>query len=277
MSGNDEVTESMPSAISVSTPRRVGRCIGLTHVTVEGLTRPSYTKLKNIHEVVCYNIWVDLIGLHISLATEDQFYNSSRYPYFALRMRNGLPEDLLKMSEDLTDRIYELWAKDRIMVFVRTMTYEHSVAYLDNCDSARFYREMINNQICFVRDLRVLAHRTNESAGIERTCKRGYMIKSPSSRAGRDIFAAYSHFTNLNEDRLVFFLKILQKFRASIGVAALARHLPRDLLATIRLRLQEFDQRDLYLQACSDVSWALPKESRFVADSESWWSVTHCR
>lgn len=102
----------------------------LTHVTVEGLTRPSHTKLTRIHEVVCYNIWIDLIGFHISNATEDQFHNSPRYPYIALRMEAGLTEELLKISEDLNDEIYDPRAKDHIMVFVQVMTYEDAVTYL---------------------------------------------------------------------------------------------------------------------------------------------------
>jgi hypothetical protein len=282
MCGNDEVDELMSSAISVSTPRKaepVDMTFELTHATVEGLTRPFHTDLTRIHEVLCYNIWVDLIGVHISNATENQFHNSPRYPYFALRMRTGLPEELLKISEDLNDTIYDLRAKAHIMVFVQTMAYEDSVAYLDTFKSARYYRNMMNNQIGFVEDLRVLAYGTNEGAEIERSCNVTYMMNS----IGLDVWTtgdmkpAYNHFTSLNEDRLIFLLKILRELRASIAVAASARHLPYDLLETLRWRLREFDQRGLYSRACSTVTWASPVESQFVADSETWWLVTHCK
>ncbi|KAH7072020.1 hypothetical protein BKA63DRAFT_577635 [Paraphoma chrysanthemicola] len=255
--------------------RRSGRTYVISNL-LEGLTRPLHTNLNRIHEVLCYNIWVDLIGVHISNATENQLHNSPRYPYFALRMRAGLPEELLKISEDLNDTIYDLRAKDHIMNFVQTMAYEDSVTYLDHCDSARFYGDMMNSQICFVKDLRVLAHGTNEAVGIERSCKLTYMRNSigSSTWTAETRKAAYSHFTTLNEDRLIFLLKILRELRASIAVAASAGHLPFDLLATLHLRLQEFDQRGLYSLACSTVAWASPGEPQFVADSETWWDTS---
>jgi hypothetical protein len=282
MCGNDEVDELMSSAISVSTPRKaepVDMTFELTHATVEGLTRPFHTDLTRIHEVLCYNIWVDLIGVHISNATENQFHNSPRYPYFALRMRTGLPEELLKISEDLNDTIYDLRAKDHIMAFVHTMAYEDSVAYLDTCNSARFYRDMMNNQICFVQDLRVLAHGTDKRVETQRMCNEAYMLESLglSSWSVTNMKSAYNHFTSLNEDRLIFLLKILRELRASIAVAASAKHLPDDLLAKLRLRLREFDQHSLYSLACSTVAWASPAETQFVADSETWWLVTNCK
>lgn len=106
-----------------------------------------------------------MISVHLSNTTENQFYNSPRYPYFALRMRAGLPEELLRIFNDLDDAVYDLRAKDRIMVFVQTMAYNESVAYLKSCGSARFYKAMMNNQICFIQDLRMLAHGTSE--GVE--------------------------------------------------------------------------------------------------------------
>ncbi|KAH7084318.1 hypothetical protein FB567DRAFT_79424 [Paraphoma chrysanthemicola] len=255
--------------------RRSGRTYVINNL-LEGLTKPLHTHLKYIHEVLCYNIWVDLIGLHISNATEDQFRNSSRYPYFALRMRAGLPEELLKISEELDDTIYDLRAKDHIMKFVQTMAFEDAVTYLDNCDSARFYRDMMNNQICFVKDLRVLAHGTNETAKIERSCHVTHMRTSQgfSKWTGEPREAVYSHFTSLNENRLIFLLKILREFRASIAVAASAGHVPFDVLSKLRLRLREFDQRGLYSLACSIVAWASPEESQFVADSKTWWDTS---
>ena len=226
---------------------------------------------------MCYNIWVDLIGFHISNATENQFYNSPRYPYFASRMRAGLSEELLIIFDDLNDAVYDLGAKKRIMDFVQAMSYEGSVAYLETCGSARFYKAMMNNQICLIEDLRVLAHGTGESVGIQRWCKTSYMVGSQWGRtySKPESDAAYDRFTSLNEDRLVFLLNILRKLRASIAVVASERHPPEVLLTTLRLRLQVFDQGDLYMRACSTVSWASPQKSQFLANSETWWLVTH--
>jgi hypothetical protein len=192
-------------------------------------------------------------------------------------MRVGLSEEFLRIYEDLNDAIYDAKAKNHIMVFVQKMTYEDSLAYLDTCAAARFYRKIMNNQICLVQDMRLLAHGTDEGARIERLCITSYMVKSLdfSSWSSQNVKAAYNHFTSLNEDRLIFLLKILRELRASIAVAAPAGHLPYKLLVTLRLRLREFDQRGLYSLACSTVAWASPEESRFVADSETWWLVTH--
>jgi hypothetical protein len=192
-------------------------------------------------------------------------------------MRIGLSEEFLRIYEDLNDAIYDLEAKDRIMVFVQTMTYEDSVAYLDICSSARFYREIMNNQIRFVEDLRSLADGTDEGGIVERSCFINYMVKPMnfSSWSPQNVKATYDHFTSPNEDRLIFLLKILRGLRASIAVAAPTRDLPYHLLETLRFRLREFDQRGLYSEACSAVAWASPEESQFVAASETWWLVTH--
>ncbi|PVH97894.1 hypothetical protein DM02DRAFT_730269, partial [Periconia macrospinosa] len=261
-----KTSASAVSAAPNGRKRRNGRTYAIINL-IEGLARPSYIQLTRIREVICYSIWVDLIGFHVSNATEDQFHNSQRYPYFASRMRVGLSEELLKIYEDLNDAIYDLKAKDHIMVFVQKMTYEGSIAYLKTCGSARFYREIMKNQICFVQDMRLLAHGTDEGARIQRSCITEYMVKSLgfSSRSSQNVKAAHNHFTSLNEDRLIFLLKILRELRASIAVAAPAGHLPHDLLETLRLRLREFDQRGLYSLACSTVAWASPEESQFVA------------
>ncbi|KAF3042331.1 hypothetical protein E8E12_002268 [Didymella heteroderae] len=226
-----------------------------------------------IQEIVCYNIWVDLISFHVGNATEDQFFNSARYPYFASRMRLGLPEDLLKMSEGLNDAIFDPGARERIMIFVQTMTYEESLAFLDTCSSSRFYREVMNNQICLVEDLRVLSHQfhsvqNQDKVRAQRSCISSFMTRSLGLKY--DEQKAYDHFASLNENRLIFCLKIIRKLRNSIGVAASAGILSHDLLATFRMRLREFDQRGLYSLACSTVAFGLSEQSQLIADSEAW-------
>lgn len=99
-------------------------------------------------------------------------------------MRAGLSEEVLRMFDDLNAAVYDLRAKNCIMVFVQWMTYKDSVAYLEICGSAHSYKAMMNNQICFIEDLRVLAHDTGERVGTQRSCKPPYMVGSEGSGKG---------------------------------------------------------------------------------------------
>lgn len=192
-------------------------------------------------------------------------------------MKNCLPDELFKISDDLNDAIYQRKAKERIMVLVKAMSDEESIAFIESFHASRFYRQVLNNQLRFVQDFHVLSsltsvHKDEGFMSVRLSSNFSGMIDSLGPM-GKNLDNVYNHLTSLNEDRLIFLLEMLRKLRASIAVAAESSHLPKDLLATLRMRLQEFDQRGLYRLACSTVAWGSPEESHFIAESEKWWSV----
>jgi BioD-like phosphotransacetylase family protein len=216
-------------------------------------------------------VWLNLIGYHIAKRTSKYFKNSKKYPYFANQMSSCLPEDVIKLAKDLKDAVYEPEAKECIMILVRKWSVEISLNSLENCQASRFYKSMLNNQSGFVQDLRMLSS-MRWSGGEALECTRK-ACKFPSK--GWDISRTYDYYTTLNENRLIHMLEILRELRKSIAVAAQSSYIHTELLAKLKMRLQEFDRDSLYSLACSYVAWGSLQEPSLVqADSKTWWLDT---
>lgn len=184
-------------------------------------------------------------------------------------MSSCLPKDVLKLAVDLEDDIYKPGAKEHIMALIRAMSIETSLQRLEDCEVPRFYTDVLNNQAAFVHDLQTLSskHRSTERE-VELVSKRCLMRNYIGNMS-----EVYAHYSTLEVNRLLFMLEVMRTLRHSIGVAAAASHLPPDLLAKLKRRLEQFDNRSLYSRACVLVAYASPKEPCLVSDSKTWWSV----
>jgi hypothetical protein len=157
------------------------------------------------------------------------------------------------------------------MILVRKWSVEISLNSLENCQASRFYKSMLNNQSGFVQDLRMLSS-MRWSGGEALECTRK-ACKFPSK--GWDISRTYDYYTTLNENRLIHMLEILRELRKSIAVAAQSSYIHTELLAKLKMRLQELDRDSLYSLACSYIAWGSIQEPSLVqADSKTWWSDT---
>ena len=190
-------------------------------------------------------------------------------------MKPCLSEDEVRLAEVLGDTIYQAQAKGRIMDLAKSMDSEQSSKFLDGCQVSRLYKHVIHNQMVFVEDLQELSSLnsmdvTREIRSKQLECLVLHLDNNWSTKWDSD--EIYGRYTTLSEDRLLFLLNILRALRKAIGVAAKSSTLEPDLLATLKMQLQVFDNDSLYSLACSMVAWKSPREPYLVRpNSEEWW------
>lgn len=188
-------------------------------------------------------------------------------------MKPCLSDDVIKTYNDLGDAVYDGQARERIMVLVRPMSMERSMEFLNNCQVSRFYQDAINNQMSFVQDFQTMsnsyyAEKDAKMQSVWRSCLAARHNMVP----GRDFSELYNDLLTISQTRLVFLLDILRGLRKSIGSAGQAPNLQRKLLATLKIRLLEFDENSMYSMACSMVGWGSPREKHLVRPgSDEWW------
>jgi hypothetical protein len=89
------------------------------------------TQLAHAREVLCYSLWLNIIGHNIAEKTQEYFLSSKRYPYFD-RIKTCLSGDVLELANDLKDKIYTSAAKERIVALIEPMNVETSFKRLNN-------------------------------------------------------------------------------------------------------------------------------------------------
>ncbi|KAH7371350.1 hypothetical protein BKA66DRAFT_611386 [Pyrenochaeta sp. MPI-SDFR-AT-0127] len=251
---------------------------GLPHLATSKPSRDD-AKLESIHEIVCYIVWVQIIGLEIAR------YGCKHTSLDRLTDRPVIRANIIKRnlkSEGvmIADSIKGLdWpqAMNRIMEYVKTMDMDTALTFIEG----RWAKSMYVGMIDTLKHLSEFCNKgyseyiSSRAKGCEESTYHGYIDKiewlaSPSTEV---VVRWVDMDVNETYRQLVTLLQVLQALRDSIGKAAEKSHLTQLALEGLRRKFKDLESED-YHEICIMTRKNLPYEKCLVdLTSERWWDI----